>query len=577
VSGPVYKIHPSIGVARVGDSDECYFAPEGSGDLPINPDGHRFVPEDFRDRSGHLRRQAARFQVFRHGSEHPEDPGVPVRPGAGDVSAIEWTVHVANKKASWYEFIVGSGSSGYAPDHPLRNREVDDPAERQQQLIIDPGPRTVRGPNQSRSFSADDNPDHYPVTFPPGSIEPNAITTLGGMRTDETSRLIVLGGFGRSGSNRLPPKVDDYANNDGWWDDMADGPVSARLIMDDGSVAPVEGGAWVLVTPPKFAPQLVNLVSLYDTMLDVAVRQMGLRPEIYRVGLWNRDYLSSWEDEVRPILERIQHYTHVAAIPRNAHELDMAKLGDPDPAYRGTRQFYLGLIRPPDQTNLRSSPWSGMPLMPVLCGDNCFVPGPLGSAYLTVTQLQYFHLQQWADGKFVPGSSSALTGGAALDRAALENCVGGAFSPGIEMTWVSRDPSIYSEPFRIHAAAEVPQPLSLGQDFARGLEPGDLCKYMAVPWQGDFNECSGETAGGRYAYWWPAQRPDYVYVEHGGELRQVAWVGSDTDQNADDYLEFADDTEMVEMWSRLGFIYNKGTPEDPRFVEVERILPRSAT
>jgi L-Lysine epsilon oxidase N-terminal/L-lysine epsilon oxidase C-terminal domain len=576
VSGPVYKVHPSIGVARVGDSDGYYFAPDETGGLPINPDGHPFGPRDFRDRDGHVRRQAARFDVYRHGSPHPEDPGVLVRPGADGVSAIEWTVHVANKKAAWYEFIVGSGSSGYAPDHPLRNRDVVVPAQRQQ-LMIDPGPRTVRGPNQSRSFSADDNPDRYPVTFPPPDIEPSTITTLGEMHTDETSRLIVVGGFGRSGSTDRPPNVADYANNDAWWDDTADGPVTARLVMDDGSVVPVEGASWVLVAPPKFAPELVNLVTLYDTMLDVAVRQMGLRPEIYSAGLWNRDHKSSWQEDVKPILERIQSYRHVAAIPRNAHELDMDKLGAPDPAYRGTRQFYLSLIRPPDQSNLRTSPTNGMPLMPVLCGDNCFVAGALASAFLTVTQLQYFNLQQWADGKFVAGATSALAGGANVDRIALENCVGGAFSPGIEMTWVSRNPSIYAEPFRIHKASETPQPLSLGQDFERGLEPGDLCKYMALPWQADFNECSGEIAGDRYAYWWPAQRPDYVYIVHNGELLQVAWVGSDTDQNADDYLEFADDTDMVEMWSQLGFIYNTGSDKDPRFVEVERTLPRLAT
>ena len=34
-----YKVHPSIGVARVGDSDEHYLCPETAGGLPLLPDG----------------------------------------------------------------------------------------------------------------------------------------------------------------------------------------------------------------------------------------------------------------------------------------------------------------------------------------------------------------------------------------------------------------------------------------------------------------------------------------------------------------------------------------------------------
>jgi L-lysine epsilon oxidase C-terminal domain len=143
------------------------------------------------------------------------------------------------------------------------------------------------------------------------------------------------------------------------------------------------------------------------------------------------------------------------------------------------------------------------------------------------------------------------------------------------MTWISRDPRIYSEPFRIKAKHDVTPPLSLGEDFGAGLEPGDLCRYMALPWQADFNECSQEQIGERYAYWWPAQRPDFVYVERGQQLVQVPWVGTDQDQTAPDYIEFADDIDMVRLWSELGFVYDFGTAESPRFLEVDRKLHRS--
>lgn len=568
-----YKIHPAIGIARVGDGEDFYIAPETAGGLPVNADGRPFGPEDFRDGAGAIRRQGARFEVYRYNTRRPGEPGERVQPGEDGVARIEWTVHLANKKAAWYAFVVGAGESGYSPEHPLRNADVTDPAERRR-LIIDPGPRTVAGPGQSAEFSRIHNPDGYPMTFPRETLEPWRIDSLGGLRTDDDGRLIVLGGYGRSGTDQHPPTIVDYANNDRWWDDTSDGPVTARLVLQDGTVTPVETGSWVAVGPPRFAPELVNAITLYDTMFDTAVRGMEHRPDIYAGGLWNRSYRPSWETDVRPILERINRYRWVVAIPRHAHDFDLDKLGDPDPAYRGMREFYLGLIRPPESPNLLASPDSGLPMMPMLCGDNCFVPGPLGSTYATLTRTQYFYLQQWAAGRFDAGSRTEARGGERLDVAALTNCVGGAFSPGIEVTWISRNAQLYAEPFRIRARDGVEPPLSLGQNLADGLEPGDLSKYMACPWQADFNECSSQQIGERYLWWWPVQRPDFVYVGHGDELRQVPWVGTDADQNALDYVRFKDDVEMVELWHKLGFVFNTGTARQPRFVEVARELSR---
>jgi hypothetical protein len=574
-SRPVYRIHPSIGVARVGDSDDYYLAPESVGGLPVNPSGRPFLPEDFRDADGRLRRQGARFEIYRYENG---DVGVPVRPGADGVERIEWTVHLANKKAAWYQFIVSAGSRGYAPDHPLRNAAATSDEERTA-LIIDPGPRTVRGPNQRIELSRAENPGGYPMTFPPDGLEPAQIDSLGGLRSDAESRLIVLGGYGNSGCipgpDGRPAPLEDYANNDGWFDDTADGPVRARLVLTDGRTVEVDHPAWVAVAPPRYAPELINIVTLYDTMYDAAVRGMQARPDIFSAGRWQPDFRPSFADDILPIIERIQRYAWVSAIPPHAHDLDIAKLGDPDPRWRALREFYLSVLRPPDAPNLESSPDHGMPLMPLLCGDNCFAPGPPLSSFLTLTQTQFFYMQQWAGGIFDPAPRPPLAPADALDRAALEQCVGGAFSPGIEVTWISRDTRIYAEPLRIRAKRHVRPPLSLGQDFADGLEPGDLCKYMALPWQADFNECSQEEAGSRFAYWWPVQRPDYVFTERGDELAQVAWVGTDADQTAPDYLKFADLREMVDSWAELGFVVNVGSEQQPRFVEVARRSQRS--
>src|SRR5271169_2653157 len=146
------------------------------------------------------------------------------------------------------------------------------------------------------------------------------------------------------------------------------------------------------------------------------------------------------------------------------------------------------------------------------------------------------------------------------------------------MTWIARNPVIYSEPFRIRARPPSIGPLSLGFDPAGGLEPGDLTRYMALPWQADFNECAAQTVQGRVMWWWPAQRPITVYVpsEAGvdGLGAQLPWVGRDKNPKAKDYFMFANHLEMLRDWDKLGFVLDTGEPGKPRFVEVSRLLAR---
>jgi hypothetical protein len=73
---------------------------------------------------------------------------------------------------------------------------------------------------------------------------------------------------------------------------------------------------------------------------------------------------------------------------------------------------------------------------------------------------------------------------------------------------------------------------------------------MAVPWQADFYDCSQEGA----LAWWPAQRPDDVFVS-GGES-QVSWTRE----------LVGNQMGMVKKWHRLGFVVRKGS----RYVETER-------
>ena len=585
-----YKIFPAIGVARVGNAPKkFYIGPETYGGLPINLDGQPFTEKDFRDREGRMCKQAARFKIYRIENGVQEEVTLQT-PG---IQSIEWTVHLANKKPSWYTFETSLGEDGYASNHPLRNPKAKD----RHKLLIDAGPRQISGANQGGvAFDKDSVPRGYRgANFPPGALHPvgQPITSLGELRTDGAGRLLVLGGSGISGSTD-GSAISDYANNDNWWDDTSDGPVGARIVLSDGTVLEA-APARVLVGPPSYAPQIPNLVTLYDTIFDAMVRS-GHYPEIFANGDWNSGkdgYRPNFRTEIKPLLQRPGLYPWVTAIPPKPHRFDFAMLGALDtngngaPQSKGLRHYVLDFVRAPGQENVIIAD-NGATLMPYLAGDNAFEPAHPPSSYVRLTDTQYFFLQQWAEGWFVdeePPDEPATQ----LTRAVLENCVGGAFSPGIEMSWISRNPAIYTEPFRIRANFEMSGPLSLGFDPQRGMQPGDVTRYMAVPWQADFNECSSQPVGIRWLWWWPAQRPEFVYLAHKQPLHfdvdevpppdeetgtQVAWIGTDFDQMADNFIAFADDVDMVKYWSKLGFVLQKTIEGQERFVEVSRTLPR---
>ena len=114
-----FKIHPAIGIARVGDSpDVFYLAPEQAGQLPLEltPAGKEQPIKKFKDKQQRVKRQAARFRVygyddnFKQGKEIQIGDTIEVvrtKTGqlmTGKVLDVVWTVYLANKKASWYEF-----------------------------------------------------------------------------------------------------------------------------------------------------------------------------------------------------------------------------------------------------------------------------------------------------------------------------------------------------------------------------------------------------------------------------------------------------------------------------------------
>src|SRR5262249_49601482 len=159
---------------------------------------------------------------------------------------------------------------GYAADHPLRNADITD-SEARQRLIIDPGPRLVNGTNLRRASFSRESAEFYAPVFPP-PLKPRSIDTLGDILTDTRGRLLVLGGHGNSGSfleGFGHPRIETYANNDGWFDDTSDGPVMARLVMYSQEVGAlrfidVEYPSWVIAAYPRYAPEILDMVTLED-------------------------------------------------------------------------------------------------------------------------------------------------------------------------------------------------------------------------------------------------------------------------------------------------------------------------
>jgi hypothetical protein len=249
-----------------------------------------------------------------------------------------------------------------------------------------------------------------------------------------------------------------------------------------------------------------------------------------------------------------------------------------------------------------SDPNFGPYAMPYLCGDNP-IDNTAASKFLRLTDTQLFILRQWADGKFINEHLEGLAEeglqppqpGVDLDRGTLGNVLGGAFCPGGEACWIMRNPAIYAEPYRIRQAPYTPGGLSqptvvaaptggdiTAANLAAGLEPGDIGKYDALPWQADFNECSTQPIDITYedwnatypastgdpvqpvmqnTYWWPAHRPMQVSTFPG--FGGGPW--SPTPQN------HAGDLQMVTEWANLGFVLRNpqaASQSQPDFVNV---------
>jgi hypothetical protein len=455
------RIHPGIGIARLGNSPQEYFIG------PEIPGFYDYPKGGFRDQGNRLKRQAARFRILGYDER---DRFVDEITEAE--ASIEWTVRLRNTKA------VGRIFAGVLhPDEPQRNSEWLKAGNPENQLILAGAGQVSRLKTTKRLLCR----QFMGVQFQP-------ILELGRLiYEDGTGRLLLLGGRGRAGTpfpkyEKLKDDGDfDFANHDGWFDDISDGEVIAKVTLKDGRELYVKS-AWVIVAPPKFAPELQTVVTLYDTLHQVAIDR-GLIPNPFS----DPTFWPSFNRDIYPILRRADQMRWVFAKSDVGHDFSVGS------AKHNVRMHIFHQFRVP--SGHPREPGTGTGRMPFAWSDLYNEPSTSGT--LTVTQ--YNMMRAWAEGNFqndwdgAPPPLSFEISPAGLDRAALEACVGAAFYPGIEASWKMRDVFKYVEPFRLD-----PQSLS----------PGDISQQMSLPWQTDFVDCAYEDP----YVWWPAQRPINVLL-----------------------------------------------------------------
>lgn len=567
-------IHPAIGIARVGSSDEYFYGPEVIDPLPL-------PPGSYRDKDMKLKRQAARFRIYGCNAR-----GEIVRELTGGDSGakIEWKVELANLKAAWFGFQLALDipEANYAPPTTLRNPGVTD----RSRLAIRSKAQTLRGTGARARFD--------------GRFMDMKVA-LGEAMTDATGRLTILGGKGISQSYDGSAAIT-FANNEGWYDDVSDGPVTASVVLNGEEIQVVP--SWVVVAPPNYGPQRKSVRTMWDLMRDVAIKaKMLAAPE-----------RPSFTREILPIFERMEGLQWVnagfaggfgweGAFDLTSPEA-LARLCNNSPAFREQRRVIYNNFR-----NFQTDSYSPVP-WPWLYGDAMNIPPadtPRQNAVLSDCQMTM--LECWAQGNFdsdydadhnpptsIDEVPLALQGDM-LTQAALEFCLADAFHPGCEMTWPVRSATMYMAPFRfLHAPKGWVEPLQsevLTTDSVTipngplyGQLAGGITRWMAVPWQTDTSSCRSGYTPTYDPYvpsFWPARVPNEVLTKENYDIvmdknrpmserkkafaNREAWIEP---LGADGYTHQINN--MIQHFDFLGVVEVRegpGDPEFPAFIEVE--------
>lgn len=505
-------IYPPIGVMRVGNSENEYFIGPLVDEPEVKTDDYAY-----RDKTGALKRQAAQFRIYGFNAA-----GKAVKELTAKNADITWHCHLANQKSSWYQFQMALDipDAVTAPASMLRNMNVAD----RNSLIIDGGLQTVSGTDIKGGHEFNGLFREIPVY-------------LGEMHTDEKGRLVMLGGRGVAANVNGDIAVT-FANNEGWYDDISDGPVTAEVVYE--GVALKVDPAWVVCAPPDYAPMQKSVRTMWDLMRDVAVT----------AGMLPRPARPSFTKDILPIFRRMTDLQWVnagfAAAFGWGGPFDyttaqwVKKLNDPSSANLEMRRTISNNFRRYDVSGAEAPQ-----LWPWLYGDAISLPSQ-GSVrqHAALSPLQLSFLDQWVKGDFdadyidmtgcphVPTIDQLPVAEQPdmLTKAAMEFCLADAFHPGCEMTWPMRTAGMYMAPFRLKHAPKTPpfnssyygpvmnsDVFTLAKGPLLGGQPaGGVTRWMAIPWQTDTASCRDGYIPPYDPYlptFWPARVPNNILDE----------------------------------------------------------------
>ncbi|CAG8529015.1 679_t:CDS:10 [Dentiscutata erythropus] len=269
-----FAIFPALNVARVGNADndvgdEYYYV--GSEIPGVKP-------------------QAARFRIY----GYKNDKIVGEIKSSEDVT-IKWTVVLANKKAAHRGFF---GIKNHNNKEPIRN--ADWPYDRSTLMAIKENSLASNDTGQSVEFKGRVYRYNDNDIVPSDGHE----LYLGKMIVEKEGSLLIIGGKGKSGCVKEDAFITNYANNDYWYDDTSDGSIDATVTINGEEIRNREGKSWVLVAPPKFAPGIHNVVSLYQVILETQHPVDPDEPINDPVVAENNRGVNYYRD-IRPIFETI--------------------------------------------------------------------------------------------------------------------------------------------------------------------------------------------------------------------------------------------------------------------------------
>ncbi|MEM9463193.1 MAG: LodA/GoxA family CTQ-dependent oxidase [Myxococcota bacterium] len=395
------------------------------------------------------------------------------------------------------------------------------------------------------------------------------------------------------------------------------------------------GAAYTPQQEPPYAPSLSLVLPLMFRLYRMQWVNLGdfLAPsfretidQLTKEGKLKYLYTKEPKPEADKVREEIFALFRNPAYPVN-NEPIIPSQEQTDIDNRGVGTDPLGLpYYPGDGVDYPGSPAQWFAIPPVLYAqlenwrDGKFDTPPGLATAKTMDDIGKFYQQCFADAAKEPNKQALL-----MTRAVLDTLYGGGFHPGVELTWPMRHNAIYAEnelvypavlerdnhrygfyglrEIRLNAADPARQGEIFFNDFGFQMDaediresldptnekhwlwtitPGDLTKWMGIPWQSDAGSCQAVFTEEQYPVpaWWAANLPVYVLPKASLDKLEDPDIVDDTKQyiyaNRLAWLHTANTgfigyhaqggytnglISMVYQWNKIGVVTGRPRPK----------------